>query len=89
MIKVKQYKDAEFTITGISEGLRDEDMCFTMITDDGKEFKAKPMGSREIKEQYRKDLKKLIGKKATVKYFYYSDEGTPLQPVLKAIRDYE
>lgn len=89
MIKVKQYKDAEFTITGLSEGLRDEDMCFTLVTDDGKEFKAKPMGSRELKQQYREDLPSLIGKKATVKYFYLSDEGTPLQPVLKAIRDYE
>ena len=89
MLKVKQYKDAEFTITGLSEGLRDEDMCFTLITDDGIEFKAKPMGSREIKEQYRRNIYRLVGKKATVKYFYYSDEGTPLQPVLKCIRDYE
>jgi hypothetical protein len=30
-----------------------------------------------------------VGKLATVKYFYLSDDGTPLQPVLKAIRDYE
>ena len=64
-------------------------MCFTLITDDGIEFKAKPMGSREIKEQYRRNIYRLVGKKATVKYFYYSDEGTPLQPVLKCIRDYE
>ena len=89
MIKFKMYQDAEFEITGISEGLRPEDMCFTLITADGIEFKAKPMGSRELKEQYREDLDKLIGKMATVKYFYLSDEGTPLQPVLKAIRDYE
>lgn len=89
MIKVKKYKDAEFRITGISEGLRDEDMCFTLETAEGIPFKAKPMGSREIKNQYRKDLPKLIGKYATVKYFYLSDEGTPLQPVLKAIRDYD
>ena len=47
------------------------------------------MGSRELKQQYRERLKELIGKMATVKYFYLSDEGTPLQPVLKAIRDYE
>ena len=47
------------------------------------------MGSREIKEQYRRNIYRLVGKKATVKYFYYSDEGTPLQPVLKCIRDYE
>ena len=89
MIKLKMYQDAEFEITGISEGLRAEDMCFTLKTKDGIEFKAKPMGSRELKEQYREDLDRLIGKMATVKYFYLSDEGTPLQPVLKAIRDYE
>lgn len=89
MIKFKMYQDAEFEITGISEGLRSEDMCFTLITADGIEFKAKPMGSRELKEQYREDLDKLIGKMATVKFFYLSDEGTPLQPVLKAIRDYD
>lgn len=89
MIKIKHYQDAEFEITGLSEGLRDEDMCFTLVTEDGKEFKAKPMGSRELKQQYREDLGKLIGKMATVKFFYLSDEGTPLQPVLKAIRDYE
>lgn len=89
MIKVKQYLDAEFEITGLSEGLRDEDMCFTLKTKDGKQFKAKPMGSRDVKAAYRQNLSSLIGKMATVKYFYYSDDGTPLQPVLKAIRDYE
>lgn len=89
MVKFKMYQDAEFVITGISEGLRDEDMCFTLETDGGIEFKAKPMGSRDLKEQYRKDLNKLIGKYATVKFFYLSDDGCPLQPVLKAIRDYE
>ena len=89
MIKFKSYVDGEFEITGISEGLRPEDMCFTMVTSDGLPFKAKPMGSRELKEQYRNDLANLIGKYATVKFFYLSDEGTPLQPTLKAIRDYE
>lgn len=89
MIKIKIYQDAEFEITGISEGLREEDMCFTCITSEGISFKAKPLGSREIKEQYRENLSSIIGKMATVKFFYYSDDGTPLQPVLKAIRDYE
>lgn len=89
MIKIKHYQDSEFEIIGLSEGLREEDMCFILVTSDGTEFKAKPMGSRELKQQYREDLDKLIGKMATVKYFYLSDDGTPLQPVLKAIRDYE
>ena len=89
MVKFKMYQDAEFEITGLSEGLRPEDMCFTLKTAEGIEFKAKPMGSRELKEQYREDINNLIGKMATVKFFYLSDEGTPLQPVLKAIRDYD
>ena len=89
MIKIKNYIDSEFLVTGISEGLRDEDLCFTCVTEDGKEFKAKPMGSRELKQAYRNNLDQIIGKMATVKFFYYSDDGTPLQPVLKCIRDYE
>ena len=47
------------------------------------------MGSRELKQAYRDNLDQIIGKMATVKFFYYSDDGTPLQPVLKCIRDYE
>lgn len=89
MIKIKSYKDAEFEITGFNEGLREEDMVFTCKTKEGKEFKAKPIGSREIKQQYRNDMDNLIGKMATVKFFYYSEDNVPLQPVLKAIRDYE
>lgn len=89
MIKIKEYQDSEFEITGISEGLRDEDMCFTCVTKDGIEFKAKPMGDRKLKQEYRDNLDGIVGKMATVKFFYYSEEGTPLQPVLKCIRDYD
>lgn len=89
MLKVKKYQEDEFMITGMQEGLREEDMCFTCVTKDGIEFAAKPWGTREIKQQYRKDMESLIGKMATVKYFYLSDEGCPLQPSVKCIRDYE
>ena len=89
MIKVKLYKDAEFEIVGYSEGLRPEDMVFVCKTKEGKEFEAKPMGPRELKWEYLDRMDEIIGKMATVKYFYLSDEGCPLQPVLKCIRDYE
>ena len=89
MIKVKMYKDAEFEIVGYSEGLRPEDMVFVCKTKEGKEFEAKPMGPRELKWEYLDRMDEIIGKMATVKYFYLSDEGCPLQPVLKCIRDYE
>ena len=89
MIKVKMYKDAEFEIVGYSEGLRPEDMVFVCKTKEGKEFEAKPMGPRKLKWEYLDRMDEIIGKMATVKYFYLSDEGCPLQPVLKCIRDYE
>lgn len=89
MLKVKKYQEDEFMITGMQEGLREEDMCFTCVTKDGIEFAAKPWGTRELKQQYRKDMESLIGKMATVKYFYLSEEGCPLQPSVKCIRDYE
>jgi len=88
MIKLKDYTDGEFKITGISEGLRDEDMCFTLVTSKGKEFKAKPMGSRELKDEYLENMEEIIGKMATVKYFAFSEDGVPMQPVLKSIRGY-
>lgn len=89
MIKVKMYQDDEFEIVGYSDGLRPEDMVFICKTQAGKEFEAKPMGPRELKYEYLDRMDELIGKMATVKYFYYSDDGRPLQPVLKCVRDYE
>lgn len=89
LLKVKMYQDDEFKIIGISEGVREEDMCFTLLTKENKEFKAKPIGPRELKQQYRDNIKDIIGKMATVKFFYYSDDGIPLQPVVKCIRDYD
>ena len=50
MMKIKIFTDGEFLITGIAEGLRDEDMCFTMETEDGTSFKAKPIGDRDQKQ---------------------------------------
>lgn len=91
MIKVKVYKDAEYVITGLAEGLRPEDLCFTMKTPGGYEFKAKPMGDREQKQWYRDHINELIGKMGTVKYFEMSGAGTdvPQQPVFICVRDYE
>lgn len=89
MIKVKMYKDSEFEIVGYEDGLRPEDMVFVCQTDLGIKFEAKPMGPRELKYEYLDRMDEIIGKMATVKYFYLSDERCPLQPVLKAIRDYE
>lgn len=92
MNKWKSYFDAEYKIVGLSEGLREEDMCFIMETSEGQQFNCKPIGDREQKQWYRTHLNELIGKMATVKYFEMSGkEGSviPQQPVMISIRDYE
>lgn len=86
-IKVKNYQDSEFEITGIEEGLRDEDFCFTLKTKSGKSFKAKPIGDRELKKEYLENWPLFVGKMATVKYFAMSEDGIPTQPVFKSVRE--
>lgn len=87
MIKLKDYQDDTFIVTGWEPGLRPiEDMCFILKTKEGKEFKAKPMGTREIREEYVANINELIGQKADIKYFSYSDDGIPMQPIFKAFR---
>lgn len=86
LIKLKEYKDDEFEVIGVKEGLRDEDMCFVLKTSDGKEFSAKPSGDVSTRKYYLAHPDEFIGKMATCKYFYYSKDGIPLQPILKNFR---
>lgn len=86
MVKFKEFMDDEFEITGYKPGLRDEDMCFTCKTSDGKAFEAKPIGKAEVKIQYIKDIKSLIGKMLTVKFFGYTEYGIPNLPSGKCVR---
>ena len=69
MLKVKEYMDEEFLITGYSEGLRDEDMVFVCETFKGAKFEAKPIGTRELKHEYLENMDSIIGKMATIKFF--------------------
>ena len=87
-IKVKMYKDDCFKVIGIEGGLRgSEDMVFILTTDDGKTFKAKPFGDREQKQEYWDNFdEKYKGHIGECKFFYYSDDGVPLQPSFKAFR---
>ena len=89
MIKIKVYKSEDFLVTGYELGLRgSEDMVFICETPDGKEFKAKPLGDRLQKEEYVENFNSLYkGHVGECKFFYYSDDGVPLQPCFKAFRD--
>ena len=89
MLKFKKYKDSCFTVVGIEQGLRPfEDMVFVLVTKEGAEFKAKPMGDLAQKIEYTKNFEsKYLGKIGECKFFYYSEDGVPLQPSFKAFRD--
>ena len=89
MIKIKVYKDDCFKVVGKEAGLRgSEDMVFIMEMPDGRTFKAKPFGDREQKEEYWNNFEeKYNGHIGECKFFYYSDDGIPLQPSFKAFRD--
>lgn len=88
MVKFKSYKDDCFKVIGIEGGLRgSEDMVFILETNDGKTFKAKPFGDRNQKQEYWDNFEeKYKGQIGECKFFYYSDEGVPLQPSFKAFR---
>jgi len=86
MIKVKMYLEESFTIIDYQDGLRPEDFCFILETDDHIAFAAKPIGTREMKEEYLSTIDSIIGHKGDVKFFEWSKEKIPLQPVFTAVR---
>ena len=89
MIKIKIYKDDCFLVVDKEAGLRgSEDMVFIMQMKDGRTFKAKPFGDRLQKEEYWDNFEtKYKGHLGECKFFYYSDDGIPLQPAFKAFRE--
>ena len=89
MIKIKLYKSEDFLVVGYELGLRGtEDIVFIMQLPDGRTFKAKPLGDRLQKEEYVENFESLYkNHKGECKFFYYSDDLTPLQPCFKAFRD--
>jgi DNA ligase 1 len=89
--KYKTFEDAEFKILGGEEGTGLEEGCIIFICNlgNGKTFKVRPKGSRELRKEWLKDLKNIIGKDLTVRYQEFSEEGVPIFPVGIAIRDYE
>lgn len=88
LIKIKQYKSEDFKVVGYELGLRgSEDMTFICELEDGRTFKAMPVGDRETKAEYVEDFeKKYLGHKVECTFFNYSDEGKPTQPKARIFR---
>ena len=88
MIKFKNYKSEDFKVVGYELGLRgSEDMTFICELDDGRTFKAMPVGDRAIKEEYVENFEsKYKGHFAECTYFNYSNDGIPTQPKMRVFR---
>lgn len=88
MVKFKNYKSKEFKVIDYELGARgSEDMTFICELQDGRTFKAMPVGDRNVKEEYVENFEsKYKNHLAEVTYFNYSDDGIPTQPKLRIFR---
>lgn len=91
LIKYKEFDEEEFEIVGANEATgRDIGTAiFILKTKDGKEFRARPLGSRELRKEYLENIDEYIGEMGTVKFQGFSDDGIPRFPVFKIVRNYE
>lgn len=95
LLKVKSWKDAEFTICGWERGKgKFEDVptfkCLVnpdLPATEDNTFDVTPKGSREERLELLNQAPDLIGQLMKVKFFDYSPDGIPLYPVGLSIRD--
>jgi len=90
LLKVKSWKEEEFEIIGYRVGSRGvQDLIFKCRTQDGVEFDPVATGTIQEKQELYDNIDDLIGKKATVKFFEYTEYGTPFHGHVTVIRDYD
>lgn len=93
LLKVKEFLDQEFEITGVSEGVgKFEGMAiFQCVTSEGATFDCMPKGTEEIRRSYWTNRESLIGKLLTVRFFEWttSEPPCPRFPVGLIVRSYE
>jgi DNA ligase-1 len=89
--KYKEFFDAEYEITGFTEGSGPEEGCVVWIcqTEDGQTFHCRPRGTREERAELFQHGDDYVGLPLTVRYQELTDDGKPRFPVGLAIRDYE
>jgi len=89
--KFKMFHDSEFKIVGAHEGSGPDagTVVFEVKTKKGQVFSVRPKGTREMRTEWLKDIKNIVGKDLTVRWQNLSEDGIPIFPVGITIRDYE
>ncbi len=87
--KYKVFVDEEFEVIGFDKEIQDKIPLVLWIckTTDGKEFTCRPKGTHDERAELYKNAHKYIGKKLTVVFQEYTDDGIPRFPVGKGFRD--
>lgn len=88
LLKVKDFKDAEFVVIGVQAGTPSvtPDKTYQVpvwLCDcgDGNTFEVTAQGTREEKDAQWANRADFIGKELTVKYHYFSKKGIPQIPI--------
>ena len=92
LLKYKNFKDAEFIILDVEEGLGNRSgMAGKLICllPNGNKVGVSMTGTQEFMTQVLKDKDRVIGKQATVKFFDWTPDGSLRFPTLKHIIGYE
>jgi DNA ligase-1 len=92
LLKRKEFLDDEFEVLGVHEGVGNRSGMagyMSFHTKEGKPFDSNIKGGVAFYKQLWADRKKLIGQKATVRYFKPTPDGIPRFPFVVAIRNYE
>lgn len=81
LLKVKEFIDEEFLITGCETDENksiEESFVFTLLNNTSSDiFKARPTGTAAQKMRFYMNINDFVGKKATIRYFERSKEGIP------------
>lgn len=86
--KFKEFFEEEFTIIGFHEGDGDEKGAIIWECEiNSNKFSVRPKGTFERRKELFLDGDKYIGKKLTVIFQEYTNDGIPRFPVGKSIRD--
>jgi ATP-dependent DNA ligase len=91
LLKMKEFQDDEFEITGFYEGEGGEKglVLWKCKTKDDKEFGCRPQGTHEDRRELFKHGADYVGKMLTVRYQELTKDGIPRFPIGIAVRDYE
>jgi len=89
LLKLKDFQDAEYRITGVIDGDGSDSglAIFELETSTGQKFNCRPEGSQENRAELYQNRETLVGKYLTVRFFELSKDGVPIFPVGVGIRD--